>query len=201
MTQSRPPTSVRRQAWGERPYLHDLLGFQPHDSLETQGFLSAERLSAQAAVRTVCSPKHRRGQAGTSWGAGHILPRTGCAARGRRSLGRGSHNSHRGPDCSSGLGGPPPRDRRQARGTHPPQDGTPSLWGLLRGLTAWKGAKPVPKTISISWGLGLVEPRLTLVEASTLVGRGSRPQGQGTRSTTSTFTFSFPVFFFFFLET
>lgn len=55
----------------------------------------------------------------------------------------------------------------------------------------------MPKTISISWGLGLVEPRLTLVEASTLVGRGSRPQEQGT-STTGTFTFSFPVLFFFF---
>lgn len=55
----------------------------------------------------------------------------------------------------------------------------------------------MPKTISISWGLGLVEPRLTLVEASTLVGRGSRPQEQGTRSTTGTFTFSFPVLFFF----
>lgn len=132
VTQSRPPTSVGRQAWGERPYLHNLLGFQPHDSLETQGFLSVERVSAQAAVRRVCSPKHRRGQAGTSWGAGHILPRTGCAARGRRSLGRGSHDSHWGPDCSSGLGGPPPRDRRQARGTHPPQDGTPSLGAAPR---------------------------------------------------------------------
>ena len=107
-----PPTSVGWRAWGERPYLHDLLGFQPHDSLETQGFLSAERVSAQAAVRRVCSPKHRRGQEGTSWGAGHVLPRTGYAARGRSSLGRGPNDSHRGPDCSSGLGGPPPRGRR-----------------------------------------------------------------------------------------
>ena len=65
MKQSHPPTSVGWQAWGEWPYLHDLLGFQPHDSLETQGFLSAERVSAQAAVRRVCSPKHRRGQEGT----------------------------------------------------------------------------------------------------------------------------------------
>lgn len=201
MTHSHPPTSVGLQAWGSRPYLQNLLGFQPHRQLRNQTLpfcrVSVSSCPCELSVSALRSTREDKRVP---------LLRTGCVARGwggwGRVGGRGTHNSH-WVDWSSGSAGASPRSRRQANGTHEPVGSTPFSSGeSCHPLGGPSEASPLGKEQtqyampppSLGSQAALREaPTPGWIDADT-------SRTSGTRSTKGTLAFSFPVLFFFSLN-